>query len=64
MRLGAETPSLATRAPRMSNDRGTRRSDMMLRKSTPGKEGRVSVVTILIIIILVLIVIYLVRRVL
>jgi hypothetical protein len=37
---------------------------MMLRKSTPGKEGCVSVVTILIIIILVLLVIYLARRVL
>jgi uncharacterized protein HemY len=48
----------------MSDHRGTRRSDMMLRKSTPGKEGRVSVVTILIIIILVLLVIYLARRVL
>ena len=48
----------------MSNHRGTRRSDMMLRKSTPGKEGRVSVVTILIVIILVLLVIYLARRVL
>ena len=36
----------------------------MLRKSTSGKEGCVSVVTILIIIILVLLVIYLARRVL
>jgi uncharacterized protein HemY len=42
----------------MSNRRG----DMMLRQSTPGKEGRVSVVTILIIVILVLLAIYLVRR--
>jgi hypothetical protein len=36
---------------------------MMLRRSTPGKEGRVSVVTILIVVILVLLAIYLVRRV-